>query len=268
MNKLGFMSYVYMGWTAEAMAEAALEHGLISVQLDPRQKLQLMDDEPLSPVRAGKIREVFAKRGIDVVGLSGYTNLLNPVLSKREDKLKQLERMIDLCTVYGTKYIATETGSLHPTNAWLDYEGNHTPEVWEQLLGIVDRLRNRAVKNGAVLLIEGFALNVLRTADQAAALMDRLGTEGLGIVMDPFNYLTESDLPRQEEAMGSMFDRIAPYSPIAHAKDALYGEEGFTTPGRERGRRTGTSMRRAGEPASGGAAHSRACEAGGSGGLP
>ncbi|UUZ85134.1 sugar phosphate isomerase/epimerase [Paenibacillus sp. P26] len=131
MNKLGFMSYVYMGWTAEAMAEAALEHGLISVQLDPRQKLQLMDDEPLSPVRAGKIREVFAKRGIDVVGLSGYTNLLNPVLSKREDKLKRLERMIDLCTVYGTKYIATETGSLHPTNAWLDYEGNHTPEVWE-----------------------------------------------------------------------------------------------------------------------------------------
>ncbi|XEC96117.1 sugar phosphate isomerase/epimerase family protein [Paenibacillus tarimensis] len=230
MNKTGFMSYVYMGWSAEAMAEDARKHGLVYVQFDPRQPVQVMDDEPFSHSRADKLRSIFEKNGITVAGLSGYTNLLNPNLQKRESKLQQLERMIGLCAAYGTRYIATETGSLHPTNAWRDYEGNRTPEAWDELLGIVDRLRNRAVKNDAVLLIEGFALNVLATAEQALGLMERLGTEGLGIVMDPFNYLTQEDLKRQEPAMANLFDCIGSYAPVAHAKDTLYGDEGFTTP--------------------------------------
>ncbi|MCR8631252.1 sugar phosphate isomerase/epimerase family protein [Paenibacillus radicis (ex Xue et al. 2023)] len=230
MNKLGFMSYVYMGWSAEDIAENACKHGLKYMQLDPKQKFQIMDDEPFSPIRIEKLRTIFENKGISIIGLSGYTNLLNPNLAKREDKLAQLEKMIDLCSAYGTRYIATETGSLHPTNAWRDYEGNRSPEAWEQLLSIVDRLRNRAVKNGAVLLVEGFALNVLATVDQAACLIEQLGSEGLGIIMDPFNYFTQEDLSKQEEAMAHVFKHIGPYSPIAHAKDSLYNEEGFTTP--------------------------------------
>lgn len=230
MNKLGFMSYIYLGWSAEEIAEDASKHGLAYVQIDPKQAMQVMDDEPFSLTRAEKIRTIFENKGISVVGLSGYTNLLNPNLQKREDKLKQLEKMIDLCSAYGTRYIATETGSLHPTNAWRDFEGNRTPEAWDELLKMVDRLRNRAVKNSAVLLIEGFALNVLATPEQGVRLMEQLGTEGLALIMDPFNYLTQEDLSRQEEAMANIFDCIAPYSPIAHAKDALYGDGGFTTP--------------------------------------
>lgn len=230
MNKLGFMSYIYMGWSAEAMAEDARNHGLKYVQLDPKQKMQVMDDEPYSLLRAEIIRKTFEEQGISIVGLSGYTNLLNPNLQKREDKLGQLERMIDLCSIYGTKYIATETGSLHPTNAWRDYEGNRSEEAWEQLTAIVERLRNRAAVNNATLLLEGFALNVLATAEQAARLMERLGTEGIGMIMDPFNYLTQEDLKQQRKALSQIFRSIAAYSPIAHAKDSLYGEEGFTTP--------------------------------------
>ncbi|NOU96834.1 TIM barrel protein [Paenibacillus sp. LMG 31456] len=230
MNKLGFMSYIYMGWSAQDIAENACKQGLTYVQLDPKQKFQVMDDEPFSPLRVEKLRAIFEDKGISIVGLSGYTNLLNPNLAKREEKLTQLEKMIDLCSVYGTRYMATETGSLHPTNAWRDYEGNRSPEAWDQLLTIVDRLRNRAVKNGAVLLLEGFALNVLATPEQAARLMEQLGSEGLGLIMDPFNYLTEADLNKQEEAMATIFKTIGSHSPIAHAKDTLYNEEGFTTP--------------------------------------
>ncbi|MEI7025581.1 sugar phosphate isomerase/epimerase family protein [Paenibacillus sp. y28] len=230
MNRLGFMSYIYMGWTVEQMAADARSHGMSLVQLDPKQKLQLMDDQPFSQARAEAVRESFEKQGISIVGLSGYTNLMNPNLQKREDKLVQLEKMIDLCPVYGTRYIATETGSLHPTNAWRDYEGNRTPEAWDELLRIVDRLRSRAVKNDAVLLLEGFALNILATVEQAVSLVEQLGSEGLGIIMDPFNYLTQEDLKQQDAAMTNIFNRIEAYAPIAHAKDTLYSEEGFTTP--------------------------------------
>ncbi|MCS7459768.1 sugar phosphate isomerase/epimerase [Paenibacillus doosanensis] len=233
MNELGFMSYVYMGFSAEAMAEEAGKHGLRYVQLDIKQKLQVMDDEPFSTARADKICRIFASRGIQIVGLSGYTNLLNPNLAKREEKLVQLEKMIDLCSAYGTQYIATETGSLHPSNAWRDYEGNRSPEAWEQLLAITQRLQRRAAENNAVLLLEGFALNVLAEPKQAQRLLQELGTEGLGMIMDPFNYLTVQDLSgleAQRRAMTEIFDCIAGQSPIAHAKDSLYSDEGFTTP--------------------------------------
>ncbi|KRF06841.1 xylose isomerase [Paenibacillus sp. Soil766] len=230
MNKLGFMSYIYLGWSANAIAEDASKHGLTYVQIDPKQSMQVMDDEPFSLIRAEKIRAIFEDKGISVVGLSAYTNLLNPNLQKREDKLMQLEKMIDLCSAYGTRYIATETGSLHPTNAWRDFEGNRTPEAWDELLNIIDRLRNRAVKKNAVLVIEGFALNVLARPEQGVRMMEQLGTEGLALIMDPFNYLTQEDLSRQEAAMSNIFDCIAPYTPIAHAKDTLYHDGVFTTP--------------------------------------
>ncbi|MFC0210850.1 sugar phosphate isomerase/epimerase family protein [Paenibacillus chartarius] len=230
MNSLGFMSYVYMGWSAEAMAEHAAELGLTQIQLDPKQKLQVMDDEPFSPARIERIRRIFESRGIGIAGLSGYTNLMNPNLEKREEKLKQLEQMIDLCPAYGTRYIATETGSLHPTNAWRDCEENRSEQAWEELIAIVDRLRGRAVKNGGVLLVEGFVNNVLASTGQALRMLERLGADGLAFVMDPFNYLTQEALTRQHEAMAAMFEQIGGYCPIAHAKDALYSEDGFTTP--------------------------------------
>lgn len=230
MNKLGVMSYIYMGWSAEAMAEDARKLGMSYIQFDPKQKVEVMDDQPFSLERVEKIRSIFESYGLSIVGLSAYTNLMNPNLQKREDKLAQVEKMIDLCSAYGTRYIATETGSLHPTNAWRDFEGNRTPEAWGELLTIVDRLRNRAVRNNAVLLVEGFILNVLATVEQAERMMEQLGTEGLGIIMDPFNYLSQEDLTKQDAAMEDIFNRIERFSPITHAKDSLYTDGVFTTP--------------------------------------
>lgn len=82
MNQLGFMSYIYMGWSAEAMAEEARNQGMKYVQIDPKQAMQVMDDQPFSPARVEKIRSIFENKGITVIGLSGYTNLMNPNLPK------------------------------------------------------------------------------------------------------------------------------------------------------------------------------------------
>ncbi|WP_426445647.1 sugar phosphate isomerase/epimerase family protein [Paenibacillus sp. S-38] len=225
------MSYIYMGLSAEEMLMEAQRHGFRYIQLDPRQKLDVMDEEPLSPERAQRLRALFEEAGITVVGLSGYTNLMQPDPAKREQKLLQLEKMIDLCPHYGTRYILTETGSLHPTNSWRDCPENRTADAWEQLVGTIGRLRDRAVDNGAVLVIEGFVNNVLGSPRQAVQLTQELGAEGLAIVMDPFNYLTQDDLLRQRDAMTELFDAAGHDCPMAHAKDALYAEDGtFTTP--------------------------------------
>lgn len=230
MNTIGFISYIYNGWSLEGMAESAGKHGLTCIQLDPRQRLQVMDDKPLSPVRAEQIREQLEGEGITIAALSGYTNLIHPDPGKRESKLQQFERMIELCPAYSTQYIATETGTLHPTNSWRDWEGNKTEEAWGQLLKSVDRLRNYAVKRGVVILLEGFVSNVLARPAQGVRMLETLGTEGLAFVMDPFNYMSRDDMERQQEAMDAIFHYIGKYCPIAHAKDTLYTEEGIKTP--------------------------------------
>jgi sugar phosphate isomerase/epimerase len=232
MNKLGIMSYIYNGWTAEAMAAEIRRHGLGYIQLDPKQSFGVMDEDPFSIERAHKIKDIFLQHGIRIVALSGYSNLVHPDAAKREKKIQEVEKRIDLCAAYGTRYLATETGSLHPTNGWRDCEENRSEEAWQLLTGVVDRLRRRAVKGGAVLLIEGFINNVLSRPEQAALMTEQLGTEGLAFVMDPFNYLAREDLDlsRQQPALERVFQAIAAYTPIAHAKDTLYTDDGIKTP--------------------------------------
>ncbi|MBB6735719.1 sugar phosphate isomerase/epimerase [Cohnella sp. CBP 2801] len=231
MPELGAMSYVYAGRSAREMAAALQAHGLTCVQVDPRQA-ELMEGEPFGERRARAIREALAERGVRVAGLSGYVNLLDPDPAKREANVAMLERMIELAEAFGTPYVLTETGSLHPANSWRPHPDNDSEDAWKALLSIAERLRVKAARHGAVLLLEGFVYNVLSTPERAEAVVRELGTEGLGLVMDPFNYMTEKDLEpdRQQKALDDLFRRLAPYCPIAHAKDAVYAERGFKTP--------------------------------------
>lgn len=229
VNKLGVMSYVYQGFSARQMADAICSHGMKCVQVDPRQADMLKGD-PFSERRAAEIRRIFEERGIEIVALSGYINILDPNPDKREANLRTLERMIELCEAYGTRWIATETGSFHPTNQWRHHPDNDTEYAWELLLTTVDRLRGKAVRHNAGLLLEGYVDNVLNSPERAEALIEKLGTEGLGLVLDPFNYMTEADLERQPGALDRIFRRIAGLCPIAHAKDAMYTDKGFKTP--------------------------------------
>lgn len=230
MNPLGMMSYVYLEHTAEEMADAIASHGIRLVQLDPRQKGLADGPEPMTAARAGEIRRLFAERGISIPVLSGYINLMAPDPERRERNLAELERVIELCAEFGAAAIATETGSLHPTNQWGRHEDNFTESAWEALVETIDRVRTKAAEHGVTLLLEGYVNNVLHRTEQAVRLARSLGGRGLGFVMDPFNYMREDDLDRQEAALDRMFADIGAMCPIAHAKDVVYTEKGISTP--------------------------------------
>ncbi|MDB5085356.1 MAG: xylose isomerase protein [Bacilli bacterium] len=229
INKLGIMSYVYQGYTAKEMASAIQSHGLNYVQLDPRQS-ELLEGDVFSVQRASEIKQIFDDHGIEIIALSGYINLLDPILEKREANLSVLERLIELCQAFGTKFVATETGSFHPTNQWRYHPDNDSEFAWEALLKSVDRLRTKAAEHRAVFLLEGYVTNVVSSPERARLLIDQLGTDGLGFILDPFNYMTESYIQHQEEALDQVFQLIGAFSPIAHAKDAIYTEKGFDSP--------------------------------------
>lgn len=230
MNALGAMTHEIAGMSLEESAAAMERLGLTVIQLDPRDPKIALGESLPSPQRAKEVKELFARHGITIVALAGYTNLVDPNLTRREAGLQCFEKMIELCSDFGTSYIATETGGLDPESSWLNNPLNHTQDAWEMLVPIVERLRQKAVQHGASVLIEGFVYNILSTTDKAAQLMLEIGTDGLGFVLDPFNYMQPEDFYDQEEAFARVFRTIARYSPIAHAKDAIWEGDSLETP--------------------------------------
>lgn len=229
-NQIGIMSYVYLEHSAKEMAAEIASHGIKIIQADPRQKGLLDLNEEFDSKRAKEIRQIFSKQGISIPVLSAYMNLVDPDLEKREQNLLMMEKMIKLCPEYGASYIATETGSFHPTNQWRDHPDNHTEKAWETLVAVIERLQKVALENNVTLLLEGYVNNILSTTKQATRLIELLGNEGLGFVMDPFNLMKKGDKERQEEAYDEMFTDIIANCPIAHAKDVIYTEKGISTP--------------------------------------
>ncbi|MBT2757838.1 sugar phosphate isomerase/epimerase [Mesobacillus foraminis] len=230
INTIGIMSYVYLEHSAEEMAADIASRNISIVQADPRQKGLLDANGKYHSKRAKEVRKIFADQRISIPVLSGYMNLLDPILERREHNLTTMEEMIKLCPEFGAPYIATETGSFHPENQWRYHPENDTEKAWDALLAIIERLRKTAVDNGVTLLLEGYVTNVLNTPEKAERLINELGSEGLGFVMDPFNLMKLEDLDQQEAALDKIFSAIIPFSPIAHAKDAIYTEKGLSTP--------------------------------------
>jgi sugar phosphate isomerase/epimerase len=230
INKIGIMSYVYLEYSAEDMAADIASRNISIVQADPRQRGLLDANGKYHSKRAKEVRKIFFDQGISIPVLSGYMNLLDPNIERRESNLTTMEEMIKLCPEFGASYIATETGSFHPENQWRYHPDNDAEKAWEALVTNVERLRKTAVENGVTLLLEGYVTNVLNTSEKAKRLINALGSEGLGFVMDPFNLMKLEDLDRQEVALDKIFSDIIQYSPIAHAKDAIYTEKGLSTP--------------------------------------
>ncbi|MBD2846873.1 sugar phosphate isomerase/epimerase [Paenibacillus sp. IB182496] len=230
MNPLGLMSYIYLEHRAEEMADAMADHGVGRAQVDPRQQGLLDAQGEWNAQQAEAIRSVFAQRGIAIPVLSGYMNLLHPDPARREANVLAMERLLRLAPAFGAEAVATETGSLHPTNQWAYHPDNASEAAWEALCAVCERLGRVAADHGVTLLLEGYVDNVLARPEQASALMARLPERGLGLVLDPFNYLTRDDLAAQGEALGRIFDQVGPRAVIAHAKDTVYTAKGIDTP--------------------------------------
>jgi sugar phosphate isomerase/epimerase len=228
-NPLGIFNTVYRDLSIAEVAQALVREGLTHLQLDPRVP-NLWGPEGPTLQRAREIRKVLADHGITVAALAGYTNLVDPNPERREAALQQFEDMIALCEPLGTSFIATETGSLHPQSPWLDYPANHEPAAWQLLISVLERLLKTAQAHGATILMEGYVNNVVATPEQAAQLVQELGSANLGFVLDPFNYFRPEDMAQPGAAFARIFRAIAAYAHVAHAKDVVSTERGIETP--------------------------------------
>ena len=110
-------------------------------------------------------------------------------------------------------------GTRDPTGDWTDSPDNWGDEAWRLLDDALEELLPAAKRSGAILALEGYVKNVVKTQSQLLDLLERFPPQHLQVVCDPYNYLSRHLLPAQERATAELLDRFEDRFVVAHLKD-------------------------------------------------
>lgn len=226
--KLCIMSLVYDNYSVEQAATLISQAGFHGSQVSPKFK----DTSSCNLAEIGdRIKETFVVKGLEIVALCGYINLVAPNVEFREKEIRRFERLIECCVpVFGTNIIATETGTKGDT-PWAFHPANETEEVWQEFRETVMKLVSLAEKHGAIIALEGVTSNVMSTIKRAQRIVREIDSPNLRLVLDPFNYFYKEDLDSISETMERIVNELSPWAVIAHAKDLKLDQGKVVRPG-------------------------------------
>jgi sugar phosphate isomerase/epimerase len=229
-HPVGVLSHLFRGSPA-AVAEALRRHRLTCVQLTPSfPGLRFDQPEQITSERCRQAAEPFQAAGLSIACLSGYTNLMDPNRHRRQRGLERLHALIRHCRDFGTDLLVTETGSLSPKSPWAPYPPNRTREAWVELVEILSVALRVAADHGVTVLLKPENTHLLAYVEDAVRLREELDHPSLGFVMDPANFLLESSPAELDRQLEELIERLAPWTPVVHAKDLRFGRYGASTP--------------------------------------
>jgi sugar phosphate isomerase/epimerase len=177
--------------------------------------------DPLAPDwgAADKITACLERNGIKVVGLYGYYNVVAPNAQIRQRGEQRMQFLIENWKRLGSNNISTETGSLNPQSEWNDAPENATEAAYQQCRASLEKSVRLAEKTGAVISIEPYWKNIIRSAERTERLFRDISSPALKLVMDPCNYFHKAELGQMETMLKDIFRRVGNQTVIAHAKD-------------------------------------------------
>lgn len=223
--RLGAFSQIASPAELPKMIEDFRRWGLSCVQLSNGLLDACVESDNAAQDVAKRLRDA----GIEVVGLGGYRAIVGRDEAQRRQSIEYLKQCLRLAPVFGTNIVATETGSMHPTDPWAGHPENFDEPAWKMLCDGLDELVAAAKENATILALEGYVNNVLQNFNRVQGLLDRYGGPHLGLMLDPFNYLSRRLMPAQHRVVRHFLETFEPYFVLAHLKDvAADGAESGT----------------------------------------
>jgi sugar phosphate isomerase/epimerase len=229
--KLGIMSSVYAELPLKDAVKRIAADGFHAVVTD----FHFADAgfNPLEPDwhAAKRVVSAFERAGVEIVGLFGYYNLVDPDLNRRKLGAARMEALLSSGGRLGCRLVSTETGTLNSQSEWLDAPDNQSEEAYRLCRTVLQAHARTAEKHGAVLTIEPYYRNVIGTIERAERLFREVPSPALRLVMDPCNFFRKEDLPgRMKPVLEAMFHRLGDRIAIAHAKDVKPSADGEDLP--------------------------------------
>ncbi|CDY75398.1 miscellaneous; hypothetical/partial homology [Caballeronia glathei] len=168
---------------------------------------------------AAGIGSAARRAGVTLAALSGTYNMIHPDLVRRKAGREALGRVVRAAHEMGAPLVTLCTGSRDPDDMWRAHPQNGSPDAWRDLLVEMDHALLAAHEHGIMLAIEPEPGNVIADAVIARRILDDVGSDRLGIVLDAANLLSPPTLARQHEVIAQATDLLGPDIVLAHAKD-------------------------------------------------
>ncbi|MDF2652003.1 MAG: hypothetical protein K0Q73_7808 [Paenibacillus sp.] len=224
MISVGIFNGYYPYTLAETISRIQKD-GFSSVQLDLSFKDMDLSFESLTREKCHTIRDAFRDANLPIVCISGYTNIIHPDPKKREQNLFGLKTLLKFARDLGTPYVISETGTYHTESDWVWDEKNGTEEAYEEVCRQLEDLAKFAYDHGSVFLVENYVNNVIGSVKQLARLFSDVNHPSLGLLMDPTNYFTDSNIHQVDDELNLIFNTLGDKIKIAHAKDCKPAED-------------------------------------------
>lgn len=215
----------YYPYSLEESISRMKKDGFSCVQLDLSFKDMDLAYETLTKEKCHRIRDAFRDANLPIVCISGYTNIIHPDPKKREQNLFGLQTLLKFARDLGTPYVISETGTYNTESDWVWDPKNGSEEAYEETCSQIENLAKFAYDHGSVFLVENYVNNVIGSVDALTRLFSDVNHPGLGLLMDPTNYFTDSNIGHVDETLNRIFHTLGDKIKIAHAKDCKPAED-------------------------------------------
>ncbi len=179
----------------------------------------------LTREKAVEIRNKFRDANLPIIAVSAYTNFIHPDPQKRAANIAYFKQMVDFAHDLGCPYVASETGTYNEESDWVWDDRNASEEVYLETLAIIKDIVAHAEKKGVTFLVENYVNNVIGSVEQIERLFADVNSKNIGLICDPTNYFNERNFANMDAELEKIFDRLAPFMKIAHAKDCMLTED-------------------------------------------
>lgn len=213
---IGVLAHLCKKGSFEDVAQAVGEQRLTNVQLALWKAFNYHDfTKPgqLSPSLAKLIKEIFLDNGITISVLGSYLHLFDRDEVKRRENLERFKEIIRHANYFGAPVVATETGKLPLSD--------FTAEDWTNMVASIKELVAEGEKWGVIIGIEPAEHHLIDNAEKLKQLLEEVDSPNLGVVLDPGNLVTTSNITNQDEVIEEMFHLLGKKIVAFQAKDCL-----------------------------------------------
>jgi sugar phosphate isomerase/epimerase len=231
--KLGIFAKTFPRRSFAETLDAVASHGLNCIQFNFSSVGMPTLPERVDRVVVEQVRLACASRDMEIAGISGTFNMIDPDERKRAGGLARLDLLAEAARELRCNFITLCTGTRDTQDMWRAHPENASSAAWHDLLRSMREAIAIAERHDVFLGIEPETGNVVSSARKARQLLDTLQSPRVKIVADPANLFHHGQVSRVRETMEELFQLLGPDIAMAHAKDlAADGATGNLAPGR------------------------------------
>ena len=231
--ELGIFAKTFPRRTFAEALDAVASYGLRCIQFNFSSVGLPTLPEVVDSNLIAQIRRDCEARSIEIAGVSGTFNMIDPDERSRRERLKRLPVLAQAMRSLGCNLITLCTGTRDPEDMWRVHPENCSARAWRDLLASMELAIAVAEQHDILLGVEPETGNVVSSTRKARQLLDELHSSRLKIVVDPANLCHGGKGERMRETIQELFQLVGTEIVMAHAKElGADGTTGSAPPGR------------------------------------